>query len=75
VTYYPSYRVRKRTVNEDGTVTLSALEWIIVGEGTRADGTPLFYGFRIWTPEKSPESPYEVVTGMIELLQDGFVIG
>lgn len=71
-----NHLVRKRTVNEDGTITLSAPQWIIIAEASTPEGYPLFYGIRVLIPSDGiktrPESAAYTPLTNIELLPDGY---
>lgn len=68
----PGYLVRKRTVNKDGTVTLSRAEYVIVQKVMAPQGYPLFFGMRVNTEESDKIMPVGAVLGNIELLVDGY---
>ena len=68
----PSVLVRKRTVNKDGTVTLSKLEYVIVARVCAAGGYPLVYGMRVNTEDSDKIMPEGAVLGNVELLVNGY---
>lgn len=69
----PDYLVRKRTVNADGTVTLSRREYVILATVPGKMGNPLIFGMRVNTdPDKV--APEGAVLSNVELLVDGYAV-